>query len=320
MASSPHGKRVVMTGGGGFVGTVLRRLLAQRHSDWTIVAPGLEGDALDVADRDHVFGLVEAVRPAAIVHLAAIAAPSDANAHPQRAWAVNFQGTLNIADAMRTYTPEARLVFAGSSEAYGDAFNLTHAPVKESAALLPRSVYGATKAAADVALGQMRFDGLDVVRFRPFNHTGPGQSDTYVASTFARQVAAIAHGQRVPIVDVGDLTPRRDFLDVRDVARAYAMAITAEEVTDTTNGVFNLASGNAIRIGAILDRLIALSGRHIEIRVDPARVRPATVPVASGDPSAALDTFGWKPVVAFEETIAQVYEYWLSRLADRPEG
>mgnify|MGYP003131814838 CR=1 FL=1 len=304
--------RILVTGAGGFVGTLLVRHLAARDNDGASVAVfgAREGEAVDICDREAVEWAVKVARPTAVVHLAAMAAPAEANRSPRRAWDVNLTGAMNVAEAVLRHAPEARFVNVGSSEAYGDAFLLNDAPLTEAAPLQPASVYGATKAASDLMIGQMAHDGLKSVRFRPFNHTAPGQAASYVVSAFAKQIAAIMSGTQAPVIAVGNLEAERDFLDARDVVRAYAIAALDPAVPVDPSSVYNLASGRAWRIGDILDNLVKLSGMEIEIRVDPERLRTNLVPRAVGNPEAASRALGWRAEIAFEDTLRDVLGYW----------
>ncbi|WP_246681802.1 GDP-mannose 4,6-dehydratase [Mesorhizobium sp. B1-1-1] len=304
--------RILVTGANGFVGKALLQLLEREHSSCEVFAFGHGGgqrDAIDVFDREAVDAAVLKVRPTALVHLAAIAAPSDARKAPRHAWNVNFTGTMNLAESVMHNAPEARFVYIGSSEAYGASFQGAADPVTESAPLQPMTVYGATKAAADLMIGQMAYDGLRAIRFRPFNHTGPGQSDAYVVPAFARQVAEIVFGKSEPIIRVGNLEAERDFLDVRDVVRAYASAAIADW-DGKPDSVFNVASGHPRKIRHILDALITQSGIDIDVVADPARFRPNDIPVMCGDATNARDRLNWRPLVPFEQTIADVFGYW----------
>ena len=319
----PREHRILITGASGFVGSWLQRELEKRRleqgCDLIVLTVG-QGDAsawkTDITDRDRVATLVRNCRPTAIIHLAAIAAPADARQMPQRAWEVNFQGTMNLAYATMEFAPEARFIFAGSSEAYGASFiDAANAPIKESAALKPMNVYGATKAAADMLVGQLAHDGLKSVRFRPFNHTGPGQTDAYVVPAFAKQLAEISLGVKHPRISVGNLSAFRDFLDVRDVVRAYADAALIEDVSKSLGGVFNLSSGRPVQIRSILDMLIQLSGLKVDVEIDPQRLRGPEIAAALGDSDAALKAFDWRPEIELSRTLGYVLYDWKIRVA-----
>jgi nucleoside-diphosphate-sugar epimerase len=205
------------------------------------------------------------------------------------------------------------LVHASSADIYGASFRVGRA-LDEGAATAPMNTYAATKAAADLALGAMAADGLRVVRLRPFNHTGPGQTESFVVPAFAAQVARIAAGRQAPVLQVGNLDAARDFLDVRDVCAAYVAAIARAE-TLAPGALFNIASGVPRRIGDMLDDLLRLAGVAARIETDPTRMRPSDIPTASGDATAARDTLGWAPVVAWEATLRDVLADWRERVS-----
>lgn len=302
--------RIAVTGAAGFVGSVFLRLVAELDT------PGIEAVSIfaaetgDIRDPAQISQAVADMRPDVVLHLAAIAAPSTARADPSTAWHVNVMGTLNLAQAIREHSANTRLLFVGSSEAYGGSFLTSQSPLAETTALLPRSTYAATKAAADLMIGQMSVDGLDAIRFRPFNHSGPGQTPAYVLPAFAQQVAWIEKGQQPPVVEVGNLDAERDFLDVRDVARAYLQAALPAAAQIPTGTVFNIATGQPVRIGTLLSMLLDQARVPIEVNTDAAKFRPNDIPRASGDPQAARDGLGWRPTVTLEQTIADVLAFY----------
>ncbi len=300
--------RILVTGSTGFVGTHLMPVLAQAMPAATVTAAHF-----DVTDRTAVREAVRGARPDACIHLAAIAAIPAAQADPDAAWRVNLHGTLNLAGALLEEAPDCTLLFASTAEAYGRSFQ-SGTTLDESAALAPMNTYAASKAAADQALGAMVSQGLRAIRARPFNHTGPGQSDAFVVAAFARQVARIAAGLQPPVLQVGALDSRRDFLDVRDVCAAYAACLArADAIAPGT--ILNIASGMPRRVGDVLDALLALAGVAARIETDAARLRPAEIPTASGDAAAARGLLGWAPRIPWETTLADVLTDWHGRVS-----
>lgn len=300
---------VAVTGASGFVGGWVMRKLRE--------CPGVTPVSFfenggDITDAALVRRRMSELKPRALIHLAAVAAPGTAKDNPKRAFAVNLGGTLHLAEAIRDQSPSTRLVFAGSSEAYGRSFNLGQS-VDEGSLLAPGSIYGVTKASADLLLGQMAADGLDVTRFRPFNHTGPGQSETYVVASFARQIAQIEAQIGPAVLRVGNLEAERDFLDVRDVADAYVRAALRRESLPA-GAVMNLASGKARRIGDILMALMSRSSVQIEVQPDPARMRPSEIARAVGSAQEAQRLLGWKPTIDWERTLDDTLDDWRARV------
>ena len=304
---SPHNApgRILVTGAAGFVGQHLMAELAARFPD----AVRIEG-RFDVTDPAAVGDALADAEPDALVHLAAIAAPAQAGRDPDAAWRVNLGGTLALGRALLANHPRCTLLFASSGDAYGQSFKVG-TPLDETAPLAPIGTYGATKAAADLALGAMAAEGLRAIRIRPFNHTGPGQSDAFAVPAFARQIARIEAGLQPPVIEIGALDARRDFLDVRDVCAAYASALGASLPPGT---ILNLASGQAHRIGDVLGSLLRLSGVAAELRTDPARLRPSDIPAALGDASRARRELGWAPCIAWERTLQDVLDEWRARV------
>jgi GDP-4-dehydro-6-deoxy-D-mannose reductase len=318
--------RILITGAGGFVGSwLIAALRPAIPAGGELLGLGLRPSsaadrsfAADIGSREEVQDVISQVRPTCVVHLAAIATIQEAAADVHRTWAVNLGGTLNLVSAVMRHAPDARFILASTSEVYGGAF-ADHA-IDELARLAPMNTYAATKAASDLLVGQAVRDGLRAVRFRPFNHTGPGQTEHFVIPAFAAQVARIEHGLQEPRIRVGNLDARRDFLDVRDVVAAYATAALMDDDALTPGTILNLASGTPRRIGDILEMLLSRARTAITVDTDPARLRPNDIPVAFGDAACARAALGWEPRVPFETTLADVLDDWRHRVYSEAGG
>ncbi len=304
-------RSILVTGAGGFVGSHLLQTLGERLPGHQAIAA-----TADLADPDAVAAEVRRVQPGACIHLAAISALGAAREDPDRAWRVNLQGTLALADALLRHAPGCMLVFASTADAYGTSFRAGRA-VDETAPLAPLSLYAATKAAADLALGALVPDGLRLVRVRAFNHTGPGQSPHFVVPAFARQAARIAAGLQEPVVEVGNLDSQRDFLDVRDVCAGYALCVARADALPP-GAIVNLASGQPRRIGDVLADVLREAGVEAQIRASAQRQRPSEIPVAFGDASFAREHLGWMPLIPWATTLRDVAADWRARITTEP--
>lgn len=300
-------RRILLTGAGGFVGSHLVPALRAALPESEVHLP-----RLDVTDEAAVLRAVHDVQPDACVHLAAVSAVSSAEIDPQLAWRVNLHGTLTLARCLAAEMPGCTLLFASSADAYGRSFK-PGVPLDEAAALNPMNMYSATKAAADLALGVMANDRLRVIRARPFNHVGPGQTANFVVPAFARQVTRIMAGKQPPVLHVGALESARDFLDVRDVCACYARCLTLHGLIPTGT-ILNIASGQPRRIGDVLDELLELAGVDARVEVDPARLRPSEIPTAVGDATLARDMLGWSPVIPWRQTLTDILDDWRGRI------
>lgn len=308
------GLKVAITGAHGFVGRHLTETLRGSHPDWTLDTP--EGPqtagGLDIVDADAVERWIAGSRPDVVVHLAAVAAVTAAVADPRFAWEVNLNGTLNLVLALQRLRPGAHLVFISSAEVYGASFRDV-ASLDEGGLLQPVNPYAASKAAADLLVRQAAADGLAATVMRPFNHTGPGQGEAFVAPNFAGQIARIEAGLQPPVIEVGSLDEERDFLDVADVVQAYRLVIDRRR-DPAARGVFNVASGQPVRIGDMLDRLLSQAKRKIDVRVDPTRLRSAPIPRVVGDASR-LRSLGWRPTRTLDDTLRAVLDERRTALA-----
>ncbi len=264
----------------------------------------------DLTDYHSVYGMLKEVRPDLIFHLAAQSfVPTSWNS-PAATFETNVVGQIHIFEAVRSLSLDPSIQIACSSEEYG----LVHpeeTPMTEANPLRPLSPYAVSKIAQDY-LGYQYFQsyGLKVVRTRGFNHTGPRRGDVFVVANFAKQLARIKGGLAEPVIRVGNLDAMRDFTDVRDMVRAYWLAATRGKPGE----VYNIASGEAIVIKDLLDRLIELTEVEVEIQEDPERMRPSDVEILIGDSSKFRNDTGWKPEIPFEQTLRDTVDYWRERI------
>ena len=305
---SERPERILLTGASGFVGHHLRNALAAAFPAAALTMP-----AFDLADDAAVDSAVRDVAPDVCIHLAAVSAIAAAERNERQAWDVNLHGTLRLAHALLRHVPGCQMIFPASADAYGRSFRSGSA-LDESAPLAPMNIYGATKAAADLALGAMAERGLRVIRLRLFNHIGQGQSCRFVVSTFARQVARISVGRQAPIIEVGNIDTWRDFLDVRDVCTAYVACINRRDAL-TPGIILNIASGTPRRIADILADLQTMAGTRAEVRVDQSQVRDTDIHLGCGNAALARDQLDWTPVIAWHQTLHDVLDDWHERAA-----
>lgn len=310
--------RTLVTGGGGFAGLhLLRELCAEGPYEVTATYIGErpDGDRLgpevervewlpmDLSDQGSVEEVVGRVMPQRVYHLAGQASVGSSFGAPLVTWEVNATGTIRLLEALRgTSAQPVRLLLVSSAEVYG-AVPLHDQPIREERGYAPLNPYGVSKAAAELAALQAgRAAGIEVIVARSFNHIGPGQDERFVMASMAKQLAAIGHaapGARE--IRVGNLEVERDFLDVRDVARAYRVLMERAAAGE----VYNVCSGRAVSLREVVERMVVASGTGARLVVDPARVRPADTPVLSGD-NGRLRGLGWAPEFALEVTLADL--------------
>jgi GDP-4-dehydro-6-deoxy-D-mannose reductase len=306
---------VLVTGGCGFVGPYLiaalektgQQVIALGTSPTQALSIAPEWRSVDLCDRTAVSDLVASVRPTAVYHLAALSSVAASFEDPIPTYMTNVMGTAYLLDALRRQAPTARTLLISSAEVYGGRTS----PLLESTPFDPANPYAASKVAAEmIGLEHWKSQGLPVLRARSFNHTGPGQAPHFVVASFAKQIALIESGLQAPVLKVGNLTARRDFLDVRDVVRAY-VALMAE---GEPGAAYNVCSGQAIPMRALLDGLLSLCSVAIDVQEDPARFRPIDVPELVGSHAALSEATGWKPVISLEQTLKDTLAYWRDRV------
>jgi len=263
----------------------------------------------DLSDPTSALRTLEKVRPDYIFHLAAQSFVPTSWVAPSETFNINLVGQINIFEAIRTLKLDPVVQIACSSEEYGLVLP-DEVPIKETNPLRPLSPYAVSKVAQDY-LGYQYFMsyGIKAIRTRGFNHTGPRRGDVFVTSNFARQVARIEAGLNPPVIRVGNLDAVRDFTDVRDMVRAYWLAVTKGKPGE----VYNIATGEGITIHALLDKLLALSKIKVTVEVDPDRLRPSDVEVLLGDSSKFRADTGWAPRIPFDQTVSDLLDYWRQR-------
>lgn len=267
----------------------------------------------DLNDGTSVRRMIEDTRPTYIFHLAAQSFVPTSWHAPVDTLTTNINSQLNLFEAVRQIGIEPRIQIAGSSEEYGKVLP-DEVPIRETNPLRPLSPYAVSKVAQDM-MGWQYFAcyGMQVVRTRAFNHSGPRRGDVFVESNFARQVAEIERGLIPPVLKVGNLEARRDFTDVRDIVRAYWLAVTKAEPGE----VYNIAYGKSWAIQEVLDMLLAQATVPIRVEQDPSRLRPSDVLILEGDASKFRARTGWEPTIPFERCLRDILDYWRQRVAAR---
>ena len=305
----------LITGGTGFVGRHLARHLEQggiatlslTSNPAERIAGTQQSQLLDIRDSDAVTAIFEESRPQQVYHLAAITSLSAAASDERAAFDVNVWGTRNVFAAASKLSPSPRILNVSTSQVYGDS---AVCPITEDSPLQPRNTYAATKAAAEMLARQYSAEH-QVVTVRPFNHSGPGQAANFVLSFFAHEIAAIELGQRDPLIRTGNLNVRRDFTDVRDVVRAYALLL--EKGISGEN--YNVCSGNSYLVSDALDLLLSLSNTKIKVEQDPAKARNGEATTSYGSYQKLARDTGWRPAISFEQMLTDILQYWRHALS-----
>lgn len=313
--------RVLITGMNGFAGSHLSELLL-RETYWNLIGASRDTTGsrpsarvqwwkMELTDPDAVFRLLKYERPDVIIHLAGQA---HVGLSWQDAWSTfesNVRGTLNLFQGVLKAGLTPRVLVISSNEVYGPPSGDADLPFREDHRLNPANPYGVSKVAQDVMTLQYHTShGLDALVARPFNHFGPGQMARFVAPQFACQIAEIEQGLRDPVLRVGNMAARRDFTDVRDVARAYLALVQKAD----PGQAYNICSGQAHSVQEILDVMLSMSSAKITIENDPAKFRTADTPISYGDNAKIKQVTGWQPAYAFEQTIADILNDWRERV------
>lgn len=311
--------KALIIGGGGFVGPYLvRHLVNDLGYEVTVTKTEKENFVsdiahvvnLDILNKEQISEVLNAQRPDYIFHLAAQSSVAYSWKNPSLTIDVNVKGCVNVLDAIRDLDFKPRTLLIGSGEEYGH-IREGECPITEENNSRPGNIYAATKACQNM-LGKIYADayGMDVMMVRAFNHIGPNQTPMFVVADFCKQVAEIEKGIKEPVMYVGNLTAKRDFTDVRDVVKAYALLVKEGERGET----YNVGTGHALAIQEILDTIISMSDKSIEVKVDPDRLRPVDVPIIEPDIRKINECTGWKPQILLSQTLKETLEYWRGQL------
>lgn len=262
---------------------------------------------LDLLDLQSIEYIIREKDPKHIIHLASISFIPASFENPKKIIDINYYGTFNLLETLRKYSFKGRLLYVSSGDVYG-RFREEDLPLKETQPLSPKSPYAASKGAAELlCLQYVNGYSLDIVVARPFNHIGPHQSDLFSVSNFARQCALISLNKKEPVIKTGNLNTYRDFLDVRDVIRAYFLLL----YRGVAGEIYNVCSGKPLKISYILEKLISFVGRDIKIETDAQRLRAIDIMKIYGDSSKIKNDTGFDINFDIDLSLLDIYNYWV---------
>jgi GDP-4-dehydro-6-deoxy-D-mannose reductase len=316
----PSVSRILITGGTGFVGRHLIQFLKSSTSRIAVLAsggspspePNVDYYEVDIRDQGAVRAVVQKVEPHQIYHLAGVSTVDESWSNPQLTYEVNVFGANNLFNAAMSLPSPPRILNVSTSQVYSPS---SHA-LSEDSPVQPDNPYAASKAMAELlVVGYQEFKAGGIITARAFNHTGPGQPPNFVLPSLAKQFAEIEAGLQPPNLTVGNVEVKRDFTDVRDVVRAYCMLLDKGR----TGEIYNVCSGSAIRLADIIQMFESVSGIHVTIETEVARVRCSDVLQMCGNPKKIREVTGWYPQISLQDTIAAVLDHWRSRFASLPK-
>ena len=307
-------KKVLITGSEGFVGQHLWKELESNGYEvfgTTLMAPvtGLANNVsvCDIESPEQLSLLISKLLPDAIFHLAGWSNPGSSFASPQKAFTINAIGTINLLEAVRkieNYHP--RIIAIGSSAEFG-MVSSENLPVTEKSPLNPNSPYGVSKVAAWYICHQYFASyKTDIIYATPFNHTGPGQAPGFLAPDIASQIAQVEKGEKDPEIITGDLSTKRDLLDVRDVVRAYRLLLEK----GLSGERYLISSGKSTPVAQVVDTLISLSKTKITHQIDSSKMRPSDIPDQYGDSSKLKELTSWQPEIPLEKTLQDLLDWY----------
>lgn len=313
--------KVLITGIGGFAGSHLAEYAAA-HSKakiFGILRDAEKDDNLhqikdtvslstcEISDFHSVFKVIKEIQPDVIFHLAGQAFVPSSFEHAAETFKTNVIGTINVFEAVKASEISPRIIVVTSGEVYGETFGLPTLHTEQS---IPQPVnpYAASKTSVDyVAQTYKKYEGLNIVIARPFNHTGPRQRPNFVCSSLAKQIVTIQKSNASKILRVGNIKARRDFTDVRDIARGYWML---SQIDNKNNFIFNLCSGKIFSIEEIITLYEEIVGEKFELNVEPKRLRGYDIQLLAGNASAIDHSIGWKAEIPLKQTLTDLLDYW----------
>ena len=309
--------KALVVGGGGFVGPYLVRHLKDelgyevtvtKTEKETLAMDGAVVKNLDILDKNQISELLNEEKPDYLFHLAAQSSVAYSWKNPTLTVDVNIKGCVNLLEAVKDADKKPRVLLIGSGEEYGH-IKKDECPIIEDNVLRPGNIYAATKSCQNM-LGKIYSDayGLDIMMVREFNHIGANQTPVFVVADFCKQVADIEKGKQEPVIYVGNLSAKRDFTDVRDVVKAYALLVKGGKRGET----YNVGRGHAVAIEDILKEIVSMSDKDIEVKVDEKKLRPVDVPIIEPDIEKIKKEVGWEPVIELRQTLEETLEYWRS--------
>jgi len=313
-------KKVLITGVSGFVGSHLVSYLSSNKeyslfgtffsAKETTFNKDLTLTKVDLTNSNEVLSFLDSIKPDLVFHLAGLSAPSLSFKDPQKVITTNALVQINILEGLKNSNKDARILSVTSADIYG-IVKKEDLPIDEETPFRPANPYAVSKITQDyLAFQYFTSYGLQIIRVRPFNHIGPGQSPDFVVSSFAKKIATIEKGKIEPVMLVGNLEAKRDFTDVRDIVTAYEQAINKGKAGEA----YNIGSGVSHKISEILEKLISLSNVKITIEQDPKLLRPSDEPELVCDNRKFVNLTSWKPQISLEKSLKDTLDYWRNKV------